>query len=293
MAELIAPEDLPTWIPGDLTLDSARRWDRVVLKGYDYPDLDVAIPTMRDYMIVVYEGEAAQMGRRDGGPWRYDTVERGVVSLLTRAEQSQWSWDRPIQVTHLYLSHAAITEVAGEIYERDIAEVEVADRVRAEDRILPAIAQTLKRELIAGEVGGRLMAEMLSTQACLYVLRNYAQTLFREPLSSGRFSCAQRRLLMQYLEDNISHDVTLKEMASVTRLSAFHFLRKFQNEFGFPPHQYLMRERVKLAMRLLARTELPLKEVAARAGFSDQSHMTRLFRRFNGATPVHCRRAKQ
>jgi AraC family transcriptional regulator len=291
MAELVSPDDLRKWIPGKLTLDSsACGWKSMTLKGYEYCDLEITIPRMRDYFLAIYEGGTAQMGRRNGGAWHYETVERGVITLLTRAEQSQWCWDRPIQVLQLYLPHGTLSEVAGEIYDRDIGEIEITDRIRAEDEFLPTIARTLKCELTEGDVGGRMLVDALSVQACVHVLRRYAHIGFREPSSSGRFSCAERRQLMQYLADNISRDISLAELAAITRLSVFHFSRKFRSEFGCPPHQYLMRERVRLASQLLARPELPLKSVAASSGFADQSHMTRLFRRFKGVTPAQYRR---
>jgi AraC family transcriptional regulator len=291
MKRLVPPDDIPHWIPGELTLDSSGSgWNGMTLKAYRYADLHVAIPTMRDYMIVVYEGEPARMGRRSGGPWEYHQVEPGVVSLLTRAEQSEWAWSGPIAVSHVYLSHEAITKVAGDIYDRDIADVEIGDKVRAVDNFLPAVSQALRRELSGGEIGGRLMVETLRTQACVHVLRRFAQTRFREPKSSGIFTRAERRLLTEYLAENLTRDVSVAEMAGVVGLSEFHFSRKFRAGFGCPPHRWLMEERVRRAGELIRRQGLPLKEVAVHVGFADQSHMTRLFRRLYGITPAEYRR---
>jgi AraC family transcriptional regulator len=50
-----------------------------------------------------------------------------------------------------------------------------------------------------------------------------------------------------------------------------------------------MRRRIEHAKRQLARRDIPLKVVAADCGFSDQSHMTRLFRRLLGTTPAEYR----
>ena len=291
MGRLVPPDDIPRWIPGKLTLDSSgSRWPGVTLKGYEYADLHVAIPSMRDYMIVVYEGEAARMGRRCGGPWEYHRVEPGVVSLLTRAEQSEWAWSRPISVSHIYLSHDAITKVAGDIYDRNIADVEIGDKVRAVDDFFPWVSRRLRQELSGGEVGGRVMVETLLTQACVHVLRSFAHTEFREPRSSGTFTPAQRRILTEYLAENLGGDVSLTDMAGAVGLSVFHFSRKFRAEFGCPPHQWLVRERIKRASELIKRQCLPLKEVAYEAGFADQSHMTRLFRRLYRMTPAEYRR---
>ena len=64
------------------------------------------------------------------------------------------------------------------------------------------------------------------------------------------------------------------------------------NELGrCPPHGYVIQRRLEHAKRQLARKDLPLECVAANCGFSDQSHMNRLFRRVLGFTPAAYREA--
>jgi AraC family transcriptional regulator len=102
-------------------------------------------------------------------------------------------------------------------------------------------------------------------------------------------SRAQYRLLTQYVDENLDRNIMLADLAGLVQLSVFHFLRKFRTEFGCPPHAYVMRRRIEHAKRQLARRDIPLKIVAADSGFSDQSHMTRLFRRLLGTTPAQYR----
>ena len=75
-------------------------------------------------------------------------------------------------------------------------------------------------------------------------------------------------------------------MAAVARLSPYHFARQFKAATGLPPHQYVIARRVERAKELLqAGTDLSLAEVAAHAGFSDQSQFCRHFKRLVGVTP--------
>jgi hypothetical protein len=57
------------------------------------------------------------------------------------------------------------------------------------------------------------------------------------------------------------------------------------------PHEYVMRMRIKRARNLLAQSNLPLVEIAARVGFSDQSQFTNNFRKFTSVTPKAYRTA--
>lgn len=290
MSELITPDELPRWVPGELTVDSAPLgWDGVRLRGWRYTPLDVPIPGLCDYLIVAYQDGVTPMNRRCTGDWRREHVSPGSISLLTHAVQSHWRWSEEIEVTHLYLPAGAVADVAAQIYERSVRDVELFDVLRAEDPVLSGIAGSLTQESRRGGFGGRLYVDALKTQACVHVLRHYANVIFREPTSPRGLSRAQCRLLLEYVEEHLDQNISLSELAGVVQLSVFHFMRKFRAEFGSPPHVYVMRRRIEHAKRQLARRDIPLKVVAADCGFSDQSHMTRVFRRALATTPAEYR----
>ena len=73
-------------------------------------------------------------------------------------------------------------------------------------------------------------------------------------------------------------------MTSIARLSPNYFGWLFQRANGLPPHQYVIARRVERAKQLL-QGDVSLTEVAARTGFSDQSHFSHHFKRLVGVTP--------
>jgi AraC-like DNA-binding protein len=77
---------------------------------------------------------------------------------------------------------------------------------------------------------------------------------------------------------------SLAELAAMSGVSRFQLLRGFAREVGTTPHAYLIQRRVRLARRLLA-SGCSSADAAIRAGFADQSHMTRAFVRQFGITP--------
>jgi AraC family transcriptional regulator len=291
VSQLVAPDEIPRWIPGQLTLDSVPvGWDQVTLKGYQYTSLDVEIPSMRDYMLVRYKCDDAVMSRRAGGPWRSERVGRGVCSLLTRGESSQWKWDRPIDVTHLYLAHSELCRVAEDVFERTISDVGMEDCVRAEDGVLPGLVSAFESELESGGLGGGLYRSALLNQLCVHLLRRYAKAGVREVPLAGRMAEWQRRRIVQYVEDNLDRNLKLDEMAREAGVSVSGLIRKFHAEFGCAPHAYVLRQRLERARRLLGRpVSVPLKCIAVDCGFSDQSHLVRHFKRAFKQTPVEYR----
>jgi AraC-like DNA-binding protein len=83
---------------------------------------------------------------------------------------------------------------------------------------------------------------------------------------------------------------TLEDVATAVGMSKFALLRRFRATLGTTPHAYLVMVRVGRAQTLLAGGATPA-EAAAGAGFSDQAHMGRWFRRLVGVTPAAYRRA--
>ena len=75
-------------------------------------------------------------------------------------------------------------------------------------------------------------------------------------------------------------------MTAISRLSPNYFGWLFQRATGLPPHQYVIARRVERAKELLqGGGDLSLAEVAAHAGFSDQSQFSHHFKRTVGVTP--------
>lgn len=95
---------------------------------------------------------------------------------------------------------------------------------------------------------------------------------------------------VQRLDDAPEITISLTELAAMSGVSRFQLLRGFAKELGTTPHAYLVQRRVGLVKRLLATGETPT-DAALRAGFADQSHMTRAFARHFGVTPARYRAA--
>jgi len=100
------------------------------------------------------------------------------------------------------------------------------------------------------------------------------------------------RLARELLDARCAEDVSVAQLAEAAGLSPFHLIRVFRAQLGLPPHAYLVQARVNLAKALL-RGPMRLADVAAAAGFADQSHLTRLFKRQVGCTPGAWRRVAE
>lgn len=286
MTELLRPDDVPCWVPGKLVLASDRLgWRNATIRAYRYAPSDVFVPAMRDFLLIAYRQGLTSMDRKVNGPWSRERLVPGNISLLTRAEESHWHWSSDIEVVHLYITRDALATVCAEIFDRDIADVQLQDVLKADDAALLGGIVALAEEAKASDVGGRLFVDTITTQLCIQILRKYACVAFLDNRPAAGLSPLQAKLVAEYVELNIDTPLSLAELSGVARVSPSHFLRQFKLRFGSAPHCYVVERRLACAKHLLSKTALPIKDIAAKCGFSDQSHMTRIFQKHLGATP--------
>jgi AraC-like DNA-binding protein len=89
---------------------------------------------------------------------------------------------------------------------------------------------------------------------------------------------------VDFLESHYNDSIGSEDLEAVTGLSRFELARQFRRLMGTSPHRYMVLRRLDQAKHLLS-NGVGLADAAAAAGFADQSHFTRHFRKTFGLTP--------
>lgn len=111
--------------------------------------------------------------------------------------------------------------------------------------------------------------------------------------SHGAEAPAWLRRARDLLHDSLHALPGVRELAGQVGVHPAHLTRTFSAHFGMPIGEYARRLRIEAAADALVRTQLPLAHISVRAGFSDQSHFTRTFKRYTGQTPLQYRRGNR
>ena len=93
----------------------------------------------------------------------------------------------------------------------------------------------------------------------------------------GKETAVVKRI-QDYLNTHYFENISLEQLASIANLKPLRLLRVFRKAVGLPPYAYLVQMRVTHAKHLLV-AGMPIAEVAAEIGFTDQSHLTKHFKR--------------
>jgi AraC-like DNA-binding protein len=106
-----------------------------------------------------------------------------------------------------------------------------------------------------------------------------------------RSGAAQRlNIYRKVVDADIACSLDLQHLATAARVTRFQVIRDFKSMTGLTPGAYIRNQRFRLACRLIEQGS-PLAEAAAAAGFADQSHLSRVFKRAQGITPGMFRHA--
>jgi transcriptional regulator GlxA family with amidase domain len=132
---------------------------------------------------------------------------------------------------------------------------------------------------------GRELALEVATEMVVYLKRPGGQSQFSAHLRSERTTKPNIRELQAWILDNLHEKLSVAQLADKAMMSERHFARVFQQEVGLTTQEFIETARFERATQLLADVALPLKAVAARACFTDEAHMRRVFLKKLGIAP--------
>ncbi len=145
---------------------------------------------------------------------------------------------------------------------------------KAQGIFLRPLAAALYEQTISGggsAFGNEILALMLK--------------IFAAPASEEDKPSGLVRKVNAFMHRNLGSALSLADLAESAGLSKYHFLRQYRRETGRTPIQTLWEMRCAEALSLLKYTSLPIKEIAARTGFSDSAHFSRRIKEFSGKLP--------
>ncbi|MEX3808905.1 AraC family transcriptional regulator [Paraburkholderia sp. BR13439] len=119
--------------------------------------------------------------------------------------------------------------------------------------------------------------------AAITFFSNVQQTLNPASLPE-RAASGQLARAAEYIAENCTRALKLDDVCAAAGLSASHLIRAFKLRYGMTPHAYLINRRIQYSRAQLRRGAL-IADVALDAGFADQAHLQRTFKRLVAATP--------
>ena len=169
-------------------------------------------------------------------------------------------------------------------------EVEVVD-FAGRDEALAHLCHACAEMLAARTPGSSRRVADLTRLFASFLAETYTKAASEKPNFHGGLPIRKLRQVEDHVSEHLAGEISVEALAAVAGLSPFHFSRVFKQATGMAPHQFVTRQRMAQAQRLIRETSRSLIEIALEVGYTNPSHFAQVFRRVVGVTPTEFRNA--
>jgi AraC family transcriptional regulator len=245
-----------------------------------HAEIQIAVPGERAIAEIQY--------RTPDGPVQHQTITEKQIVVIPAGQPYRFSWLRGTDLTIARIAPEFLKRVARACGMRA---VEVVGQYGAFDPVLWHLGRELRAELRSHRKLDSTYLQSVATVLTRYLLSTYVTAIL--PLDSGGLPRFKLRRAIEYIHDNMSSDISFRDVAGHVQMSPYHFARMFKQSTGQSPHNYIVRCRIERAKTLLVEARLPISDVAFEVGYKSQSHFTTCFGRLAGVTPAAFRAGNQ
>ncbi|KGF71426.1 hypothetical protein DO97_19755 [Neosynechococcus sphagnicola sy1] len=245
--------------------------------------IDSATVKAAKHLIVVHARHPASLewsvdGRRNAAVFSEGDAIVNPVGLFVAPR-----WDAKVELLLLAINPTLINQIAEEM-DRP-GKVELIPHFQFRDELLQQLIRSLNAEFEQDLPPDSVYVQSLTHTLIAHLIKKYSVAELTQ--SNENYGLAPRKLALvtNYINDHLGETLSLEAIAKVVQISPSHFITMFKQSTGLTPHQYVMTQRIEKAMVLLTQSRLPISDIARQTGFADQSHLTRLMRRYTGLTP--------
>lgn len=263
----------------------SQSFDGVYLQRYEFPPGSWWHDGLDHCRIAVQESGSPRLERFIDSRRECQIRPAGAVSISPAHVHQRWTWDCPQRVTLLFLNQSLLERAASDAGAPKACSRLLTPLVLDDGLIKHSIWSLVEA---GSQPGSRLLFNSAASHLASYLLMRYCGT---EPVCpSPRLPQWQLRRALDFMESNLSSDVSLDQIAAAAGTTPDRFYRGFKSCVGMAPYRYFVVRRIEHAKELLSATSRDVTDVALGLGFSSASHFSTTFKSFVGCSPSEFRR---
>ncbi len=262
---------------------SSLKWSGYLLEQHHVASVDPSEVTWMNNVVVLQLERPFHMEWKDRGRYVPKTIAPGQVSILPAGCATSVRSGEGADFLSVSLSPTFMTMACGEFVTSP--DFEMRMEFGREDKFIEGVCLALRDEVTKGGPSGKNYTESLASSLAVHLAQNYGHRDGQTRTGTVGVSSRRIRQAMEFINERLGQDISLKEIAQSVNLSQFHFARLFKESVGLSPHQFVIKQRIERAKRLLLQGDSPIATIAVDVGFADQSHFTSQFRKRCGLTP--------
>jgi AraC family transcriptional regulator len=268
----------------NIELSSGKIWSGLIIKQHKFARTKAPDFKIPDQSLII-QFSPLPAGKDKRKTFNYINRSANICFFSTGSSLHRPCTHHQHEVLVLMLSPEILRRAVREL--RSNLNIVLAEHHQVRDAQVEHIGMALKTEAEDGYLSGRLYGESLGTALSVHLLSKYSvlKSDNRGERQKGGMTPANLRRVIEYIHDNLTEDIGLRNLAKIANLSQFRFAHNFKQATGLAPHQYVIRERLTRAQKMLRETDLSVTTIAFAVGCGSPSRFTLLFRRANGVIP--------
>jgi AraC family transcriptional regulator len=258
-------------------------WSGFEVHRYSLPPWETPEHSLTQHVIIVHHAAEPMGGEvRVAGSKVRRLLQDGAVSVAPARIPYISAWEKAGDCVTISIDPSTVTEIARA--DGRIDKFELCPQYAIQDPFIVEVAGILESQVESPNVASRLYAESLAAALAAHLLSKYSNVTLREcgSLTIGK---SQLQRGIEFINEHLESDVSLAEIAGAANMSKFHFAKSFRKAMGISPHQYLIKQRMDRARKMLRAADVSIDEIAVRVGYGNKSHFCTQFRKTVGTTP--------
>ncbi len=265
------------------------RWKNVALEDYVVPGCVISRHEHpKVFVHVIVSGSVGYQVTTGNRTRRFFAVP-GTTFILPPGTIDEVIWEGQTHRLAMSIQPELLAAATAEI--RRETDLELTSHWDLIDPRIQALLQAMALDLREGSPVGALYGEFLTNALAVYLVGRYGVRPATPMVSSGGLPRRRLKRVLDYIGDNLAHDLSLSKLAEIAGMSPHYFAELFRRSTGCPPHRFVLSQRIDRAKARLRGAKDSVIDAALEAGFQDPSHFARTFRRFVGVTPAQFRRS--
>lgn len=288
----------PEYIGAEVIADSANlKWSGLFVRRYRFPRVvdGFLVPATAEPLIAAIIAGSAEFEEREvGGTWLPHRVRRGDLFVTRSTTPYELRWRSPLgaelDVIHIHIAVDQCLAAFETVYKGRANDVEVTEFF-GRDEALAHLTFACAEMLSARTVGNSQRVGGIANLLAIHIAEKYTNVGSQMSDYRGGLPVVRLRKVEDYVRAHLTEDISIEKLAELAELSSFHFCRVFKQTIGMTPLQFVTRERMLKAQRLIRETSRSLIEIALEVGYTSPSYFAQVFRRTVGMAPNEFRHA--
>ena len=249
-------------------------------------------PVEHPHLIYLLNRPTEMSRRIEGGPRNRQMMNPRCLCMTPAHVTAHWQHSGHPEILQVYLHKSLFESAVSELFDCDGSKESVSPRFAVFDPLLEQLALSITTALRDRISNDNLYIDSIAQMMAVHLARNHSSRsrLGHAGLTPTLSGWKMSRVL-DYIEERLDGDLSIKKMAEEAEISPVYFARAFKAAMGQSPHQYVVTRRIERAKELLCNTEMAVVDVAFSVGFSSQSHLSYWFVRHVGVSPAAYRQA--